>query len=54
MSRYKWPMHFALLNSDCLWVFDETQLIGVGVETGRSFRAFAKSSGRSLRPVRCG
>src|SRR5690606_12940376 len=31
LSRYKWPMHFALLNNDCLWVFDETQLIGVGI-----------------------
>lgn len=33
MSRYRWPMHFGLLNSDCLWVLDETQLMGVGVET---------------------
>lgn len=33
MSRYRWPMHFALLNNDCLWVMDETQLMGVGVET---------------------
>jgi CRISPR-associated endonuclease/helicase Cas3 len=33
MSRYRWPMHFALLNNDALWVLDETQLMGVGVET---------------------
>ena len=33
MSRYRWPMHFGLLNNDCLWVMDETQLMGVGVET---------------------
>jgi CRISPR-associated endonuclease/helicase Cas3 len=33
VSRYRWPMHFALLNNDCLWVMDETQLMGVGVET---------------------
>jgi len=33
MSRYRWPMHFALLNNDCLWVFDETQLMGVGLTT---------------------
>jgi CRISPR-associated endonuclease/helicase Cas3 len=33
MSRYRWPMHFGLLNNDCLWVLDETQLMGVGVET---------------------
>ncbi len=33
MSRYRWPMHFGLLNNDCLWVLDETQLMGVGVTT---------------------
>ncbi|MFI5399305.1 MAG: DEAD/DEAH box helicase [Candidatus Binatia bacterium] len=33
MSRYKWPMHFALLNNDCLWVCDEVQLMGPGLET---------------------
>ena len=44
MSRYRWPVHFALLNNDCLWVLDETQLMGVGLTTsaqlpvcGRSF-----------------
>ena len=33
MSRYRWPVHFGLLNTDCLWVMDEVQLMGVGVET---------------------
>lgn len=33
MSRYRWPMHFGLLNNDCLWVMDETQLLGVGLTT---------------------
>ncbi|NQT12973.1 MAG: CRISPR-associated endonuclease Cas3'' [Planctomycetes bacterium] len=33
MSRYRWPMHFSLLNNDCLWVLDETQLMGVGLTT---------------------
>ena len=33
MSRYRWPMHFGLLNNDCLWVMDETQLMGVGLTT---------------------
>src|SRR5208282_199110 len=32
MSRYRWPMHFGLLNNDAVWVLDETQLMGVGVE----------------------
>lgn len=33
MSRYRWPVHFGLLNNDCLWVMDETQLMGVGLTT---------------------
>jgi CRISPR-associated endonuclease/helicase Cas3 len=33
MSRARWPMHFGLLNNDCLWVLDETQLMGAGVGT---------------------
>lgn len=33
MSRYRWPIHFGLLNNDCWWVLDETQLMGVGLTT---------------------
>jgi CRISPR-associated endonuclease/helicase Cas3 len=33
MSRYSWPVQFALLNNDCQWVIDETQLMGVGLAT---------------------
>ncbi len=33
MSRYRWPMHFGLLNNDSMWVMDETQLMGVGLTT---------------------
>lgn len=33
MSRYRWPTHFGLLNNDCLWVMDETQLMGPGLWT---------------------
>src|SRR5439155_5062722 len=33
MSRYRWPMHFGLLNNDSLWVFDEIQLMGCGLAT---------------------
>ncbi len=40
MSRYRWPMHFGLLNSDALWVFDETQLMGVAVETSAQLDGF--------------
>lgn len=40
MSRFRWPMHFALLNNDCLWILDETQLMGSGVETSAQLTAF--------------
>ena len=45
MSRYRWPMHFGLLNNDCLWVMDETQLMGVGVETSAQLEAFRQTAG---------
>jgi CRISPR-associated endonuclease/helicase Cas3 len=32
-SRFHWPIDFALLNNDCLWVFDEPQLMANGVPT---------------------
>ncbi|HLV02893.1 MAG TPA: DEAD/DEAH box helicase, partial [Acidobacteriota bacterium] len=33
MSRYQWPIHFALLHNDALWVFDEVQLMGAALYT---------------------
>lgn len=42
MSRYRWPMHFGLLNNDCLWIFDETQLMGPGLSTACQLEAFRK------------
>jgi CRISPR-associated endonuclease/helicase Cas3 len=43
MSRYRWPMHFGLLNNDCLWVMDETQLMGAGLSTACQLEAFRAS-----------
>ncbi|SKB02021.1 CRISPR-associated endonuclease/helicase Cas3 [Prosthecobacter debontii] len=43
MSRYRWPMHFGLLNNDCLWVLDETQLMGPGLSTACQLEAFRKN-----------
>lgn len=40
MSRYKWPVHFALLNNDCLWVMDEVQLMGAGLRTTAQLQGF--------------
>jgi CRISPR-associated endonuclease/helicase Cas3 len=32
-TRFHWPIDFGLLNNDCLWVFDEPQLMASGVST---------------------
>lgn len=41
-SRSRWPMQFGLLNTDCLWVFDEVQLMGSGLATTAQLEAFRK------------
>ncbi len=45
MSRYRWPVHFSLVNNDCLWVIDETQLMGVGVTTSAQLQGFRQILG---------
>jgi CRISPR-associated endonuclease/helicase Cas3 len=40
MSRYKWSIHFALLNNDCLWCMDEVQLMGAGFKTTAQLQGF--------------
>ena len=40
MSRFRWPLHFGLLNNDALWVFDEVQLMGSGLPTTAQLEAF--------------
>lgn len=42
MSRYQWPVHFALLHNDALWVFDEVQLMGAGLGTSAQLEAFRR------------
>ncbi len=42
MSRYRWPMDFALLHHDALWVFDEIQLMGAGLPTSTQLEAFRR------------
>jgi CRISPR-associated endonuclease/helicase Cas3 len=40
ISRYRWQIHFALLNNDCLWAIDEVQLMGVGLTTTAQLQWF--------------
>lgn len=42
-SRFHWPIDFGLLNNDCLWVFDEIQLMGTGLATSTQLQAFRES-----------
>ena len=53
MSRYRWPMHFGLLNNDALWIMDETQLMGVGVETSAQLDGFRHAKKAGARPGCC-
>jgi CRISPR-associated endonuclease/helicase Cas3 len=42
LSRYRWPVQFGLLHTDCLWVFDEIQLMGAGLATTAQLEAFRR------------
>jgi CRISPR-associated endonuclease/helicase Cas3 len=45
MSRYRWPMHFGLVNNDCRWVVDEVQLMGSGLPSTAQLHAFRERFG---------
>ncbi len=42
MSPFRWTVQFGLLNSDCLWVFDEVQLMGNALATSTQLDAFRR------------
>ncbi|MCG8648932.1 MAG: DEAD/DEAH box helicase [Pirellulales bacterium] len=51
--RGRWPMEFALLNQDVLWVLDEVQLQGVAAVTAtqlQTFRQKDENNGKSVAP----
>ncbi len=48
MSRYRWPLAFGLLNTDCQWVMDEIQLMGSGLATTAQMQAFRRLLGSEL------
>jgi CRISPR-associated endonuclease/helicase Cas3 len=41
-TRSRWPIKFGLLHTDCLWVFDEVQLMGSGLATTSQLEAFRR------------
>jgi len=45
MSRYQWPIHFALLHNDVVWVYDEVQLMGPALGTSAQLDAFRRALG---------
>lgn len=51
MSRYRWPVHFALINNDALWVMDEIQLMGVGLSTTAQLQGFGHATFGPRRSV---
>lgn len=48
MSRFRWPLDFALLHNDTFWVFDEVQLMGAGLPTSTQLEAFRQRFGVAL------
>jgi len=50
MSRYQWPIHFALLHNDALWVMDEVQLMGPGLATACQLEGLRRRYG-TTRPA---
>lgn len=52
MSRNRWPMHFALLNNDCLWVCDEVQLMGPGLAATTQLEGFRSEQALGSRKSR--
>ncbi len=42
---FHWPIDFALLNNDCLWIFDEIQLMSDSLATSTQLAAFREQYG---------
>lgn len=53
MSRYGWPVDYALMHNDCMWVYDEVQLMGPAVATSAQLEAFRRRwpNGRPSRSL---
>ncbi|WP_448190486.1 type I-G CRISPR-associated helicase/endonuclease Cas3g [Azospirillum sp. sgz301742] len=51
MSRFRWPVDFALLHSDAQWVFDEVQAMGAGLATSAQLEGLRQAL-KVPRPAR--
>lgn len=45
VGRGRWPVDFALLHNDAMWVFDEVQLMAAGTPTSAQLEAFRREIG---------
>jgi CRISPR-associated endonuclease/helicase Cas3 len=52
MDRFRWPVHFGLLNQDCRWIVDEVQLMGPGLWTTAQLDWMRRKRFRPLKPCR--
>ncbi len=51
-QRARWPMEFGLLSQDALWVYDEVQLMDVGLATSAQLQAFRDDDAeKGMRPT---
>ena len=44
-GRSRWPVDFALLHNDAMWVFDEVQLMAAGASTSAQLEGFRRKIG---------
>ena len=49
MSRFRWPVDFALMHNDVQWVFDEVQLMSSGLATSIQLEGFRRKLGTESR-----
>ena len=42
-GRARWPLEFGMLNTDCLWVFDEIQIMDTSLATSLQLDAWRRS-----------
>lgn len=47
-SRFSWPIDFGLVNNGTQWVFDEIQLLGPALQTGRQLQGLRDQLGTAL------